>query len=255
MISDGPANVRDDIDGRDALVVAEVVSFGHSLVSVNAEASLRPGARIQQLLQHLVLVNVRLEPQPGRGPALLTLDPIEAVFSEDVVEEDEPFVVSVCHAVVRDEDDVDDVGQVAGSESFPDTLGEVVHLLELFLDFVRVRAGAVSLLVNLGGVGVDQVGALGEGQVEPAEDQVNFLGVVVLHGKGTRQLLQRARKGFVKVLTLFWNGNQTVGFVPSFIFGGPGHMQFIALSPAFTAVDHIGSPPHHLGSQLFLGSV
>ena len=126
------ADARHDVDGRDAQVLGEVPARGHRRVRVDVELAAARARRVAEHGEVRVRVRRGVEAEAHRGPAVLVRD-VRVAGAEDVVDEDELGVARVRHAVVADEDDVDDVGQVARLDLVVQVAREDVDLLEDFL--------------------------------------------------------------------------------------------------------------------------
>ena len=78
-------------------------------------------------------IGPRGESQPHRRPTVLMVDEVESLFVQVVVDINPFWATSVGHAVVADEDDVDDLGEVASLQSLVEVLGENVDGLQRIL--------------------------------------------------------------------------------------------------------------------------
>ena len=88
---------------------------------------------LQQNVQVRGGVGLRRESQPHRWPAILVLNEVESLFVQVVVDVDPFWVAGVCHPVVADEDDVDDICEIASLQSVVEILSENVNALQCIL--------------------------------------------------------------------------------------------------------------------------
>ena len=140
------SNARHDINGRDALILREVPTRRHRLMSVHVELATARARRVPEHPEVLVRVLLGVEAEAHGGPAVLVRD-VRVAVAEEVVDEDELGVARVRHAVVADEDDVDDVGQVARLDLVVQVAREDVDLLQYFL-YARASFNTTSMCGN-----------------------------------------------------------------------------------------------------------
>ncbi len=99
---------------------------------VHVELAAARARRIAEHREVLLCVLRGVETEAHRGPTVLVCD-VRVAGSEDVVDKDELGVARVRHAVVTDEDDIDDVGQVARFDLVVEVAREDVDLFQDFL--------------------------------------------------------------------------------------------------------------------------
>lgn len=110
-----------------------VITFRHRIVSINVELFTVVLRRLQQNVQVRGGICLRREPQSHRRPTVLVLKKIESLFAQVVVDVYPLWVTGVCHAVVTNEDNVDDFGEVPSLQSVLEILCEEVNSLQRIL--------------------------------------------------------------------------------------------------------------------------
>lgn len=89
--------------------------------------------RFQQDIQVRSGVGLGRESQAHRWPAVLVINQVESLFIQVIVDVNPLRVAGVRHAVVADEDNVDNFGEVASLQSLVEILGEKVYGLQRIL--------------------------------------------------------------------------------------------------------------------------
>ena len=89
--------------------------------------------RFQQNIQIGSRVGLRRKSQSHRRPTVLVANQVESLFVQVIVDVNPFRVAGVRHTVVADEDDVDDVGEVATLQSLVKVLSENVDGLQCIL--------------------------------------------------------------------------------------------------------------------------
>ena len=125
--------LRDNVDRRNPRVVREVITFWHRFVRINVELFAVVLCRLPQNVQVRARVGLRRESQSHRWPTVLVFNEVESLLVQIVVDVNPFWVAGVCHAVVADEDDVDDFSEIASLQTRVEILSKNVDGLQRIL--------------------------------------------------------------------------------------------------------------------------
>jgi len=89
--------------------------------------------RFQQNVQIHGGICLGREVQSHRWPAVLMFDETESLFVQVVVDVNPFWVTGICHPVVADEDDIDDIGEIANLQGLVEVFSKKVNGLQRIL--------------------------------------------------------------------------------------------------------------------------
>lgn len=110
-----------------------MIAFRHSVVRIDIKLLTVVLRCFQQGVQICSGVGLGREAQSHRWPTIFVVDGVEGLFVQIVVDVNPLRVAGVCHAMVTDEDDVDDICEVATLQGIVEIFGEDINSLQCIL--------------------------------------------------------------------------------------------------------------------------